>query len=105
MLTLIEVYDILSSDYTILRCDPENEYRLLLYIIMTLSIGYSTFETKEAARIGYSGFLIQHEYECGKRNQLYPIRANSFVSIIMYLTCTIIVLLKKYMLWHIFLHF
>jgi hypothetical protein len=35
------------------------------------------------------------EYECGKRNPLYPIRANSFVSIIMYLTCTIIVLLKK----------
>jgi hypothetical protein len=30
-----------------------------------------------------------------KRNPLYPIRANSFVSIIMYLTCTIIVLLKK----------
>jgi hypothetical protein len=27
---------------------------------------------------------------------IYPIRANSFVSIIMYLTCTIIVLLKKY---------
>jgi hypothetical protein len=41
MLTIIEVYDILSSDYTILRCVPENEYRLLLYIIMTLSIGYS----------------------------------------------------------------
>jgi hypothetical protein len=38
-------------------------------------------------------------YECGKRNPLYPIRANSFVSIIMYLTCTIIVLLQKYMVW------
>jgi hypothetical protein len=25
-------------------------------------IGYSTIETKEAARIGYSGFLFQHEY-------------------------------------------
>ena len=35
------------------------------------------------------------EYSCGKRNPLYPIRANSFVSIIMYLTFTIIVLLKK----------
>ena len=44
------------------------------------------------------------EYECGKRIPLYPIRGNSFVSIIMYLTCTIIVLLKKYMVWHIFLH-
>ena len=40
-----------------------------------------------------------------QRNPLYPIRANSFVSIIMYPTCTIIVLLQKYMLWHIFLHF
>jgi len=40
-----------------------------------------------------------------KKNPLYPIRANSFVSIIMYLTYTIIVLLKKYMVWHIFLHF
>jgi hypothetical protein len=34
------------------------------------------------------------EYSCGKRNLLYPIQANSFVSIIMYLTCTIIVLQK-----------
>jgi hypothetical protein len=42
------------------------------------------------------------EYECGKRIPLYPIRENSFVSIIMYLTCTIIVLLKKYMVWHTF---
>ena len=25
-------------------------------------IGYSTIETKEAARIGYSGFLFPHEY-------------------------------------------
>ena len=30
-----------------------------------------------------------------KRNSLYPIRATSFVSIVMYLTCTIRVLLKK----------
>ena len=35
------------------------------------------------------------QYSCGKRNPLYPIRATSFVSIIMYLTCTIIVFLKK----------
>ena len=27
-----------------------------------LCIGYSTFETKGAARIGYSGFLFQHDY-------------------------------------------
>ena len=79
------------------------------------SIGYSTIEAKEAARIGYNGFLFPHEfsgegrgaseYSCGKRNPLYPIRANYFVLIIMYLTCTIIVLLQKYMVWHIFLHF
>ena len=81
---------------------------------MYVCIGYSTIETKEADRIGYNGFLFPHwysgarpspEYECKKRNPLYPIRPNSFVSIIMYLTCTIIVLLKKYMVWHIFLHF
>ena len=59
-------------------------------------IRYSTIETKEAARIGYNGFLFQHEYSgegrapeysCGKRNPLYPIWENSFVSIIIYLTC------------------
>jgi hypothetical protein len=76
---------------------------------------YSTIEIKEAARIGYSGFLFcistqgkaevrstkaSPEYECGKRYPLYPLRATSFVSIIMYLTCTIIVL-KKQMVWHL----
>ena len=54
---------------------------------MAICIGYSTIETEEAARIGYNGFLFPHEY-----------------SIIIYLTCTIIVLLKKYMVWHMFLH-
>jgi hypothetical protein len=63
------------------------------------SIGNSTIETKEPDRIGYNWFLFQHEYSGEGRG------ANSFVSIIMYLTCTIIVLLKKYMLWHMFLHF
>ena len=79
---------------------------------LNTSIRYNTIETKEAARIGYNRFLFPHEYsddglgamhaprpspeyECGKRNPLYPIQANSFVSIVMYLTCTIIVLLKK----------
>ena len=72
-------------------------------------IRYSIIETKEAARIGYNGFLFPHEYsgkgrgvspeyECGKRIPSYPIREHSFVSIIMYLTCTIIVLVvNKYM--------
>ena len=35
--------NILSSDYTILHGDPENEYRLLLYIIMTLNIRRDCF--------------------------------------------------------------
>jgi hypothetical protein len=30
--------------------------------IPLLSIGYSTIETKEAARTGYNGFLFPHEY-------------------------------------------
>ena len=50
-------------------------------------IRYSTIETKEATRIGYNGFLFPHSYSGDGRT--------SFVSIIMYLTCTIIVLLKK----------
>jgi hypothetical protein len=53
------------------------------------SIGYSTIETKEADRIGYNWFLFQHEYSGEGRG------ANSFVSIIMYLTCTIIVYLNR----------
>ena len=57
-------------------------------------IGYSTIETKEAARIGDNGFLFPHEY-WGEGRVGYKIREDSFVSIIMYLTCTIIVLLKK----------
>ena len=54
-----------------------------------VSIGYSTIKTKEAARIGYNGFLFQHEYSGEGQG------ANYIVSIIMYLTCIIIVLLKK----------
>jgi hypothetical protein len=42
------------------------------------------------------------EYECGKRNLLYPIRANSFVSIIMYPTCTIKSVEKIYGMAYIF---
>jgi hypothetical protein len=49
-----------------------NKVKYIYFII--LSIGYSTIETKEAARIGYNGFLFLHEYSCGKRNPLYPIR-------------------------------
>jgi hypothetical protein len=41
----------------LVQCDAF-EYVLRL----SLSIGYSTIETKEAARIGYNGFLFPHEY-------------------------------------------
>jgi len=54
-----------------------------------VSIRYSTIETKQAARIGYNGFLFPHSYSGD------GLGANSFVSTIMYLTCTIIVLLTK----------
>jgi hypothetical protein len=39
-----------------------------------------------------------------KQILFYPIWENSFVSIIMYLTCTIIVLLKKYMVWYVYMY-
>ena len=83
----------------------------LKFVILCICIRYSIIETKEAAHIGYNVFLFPHEYpgdglgathlglhlstHAEKRNPLYPIRATYFVSIIMYLTCTIIVLLKK----------
>ena len=59
-----------------------------------VQVRYIIIETKEFARIGYNGFLFPHEYSdaprpspeysCGKRNPLYPIRAASFVSIVLY---------------------
>ena len=63
-----------------------------------VQVRYIIIETKEFARIWYNGFLIPHEYSgegfyaprtspeysCGKRNPLYPIRADSFVSIVLY---------------------
>ena len=73
---------------------------------------YIIIETKEFDHIGYNGFLFPHkysgegrtpspeylcgkrnplgrarpspEYLCEKRNPLYPIRAASFVSIVLY---------------------
>ena len=73
-----------------------NDIRRIIYKIKCIrlfrfkdkytSIRYSTIETKEAARIGYNGFLFPHSYSGDGRT--------SFVSI-MYLTCTIIVLLNK----------
>jgi hypothetical protein len=44
-----------------------------------------TIETKEVSRIGYNKFCFLHWYSSRKRNLLYPIRATSFVSIVMYI--------------------
>ena len=69
-----------------------------------ICIRHSIIETKEVACIGYSRFLFPQEYsgeeaprpsseyECGKTKLLYPIWATSFVSIVMYLTFTIMML-------------
>jgi len=62
---------------------------------------YSTSETKEAVRIGhrevlFSAWLLRWRPRCAKRNVLCPIQAASFVSIVMYPTCTIILLLQKH---------
>ena len=53
----------------------------------------STIYTKEAVHFEHNGFPLPPEYECRKRNSLYPIRTTSFVSIVMYLTsCGIMIL-------------
>ena len=79
--------------------------RSLLDNLKQTSIRYTTIEIKESSHIGYTGFLFLHsylghwlsaEYVCGKRNPLYPTRATSFVSIVMYLTCTIFMLWIKF---------
>jgi hypothetical protein len=36
--------------------------RILSISVSQTCIGYSTIETKEAAHIGYNGFLFPHEY-------------------------------------------
>jgi predicted GTPase len=42
--------------------------------------------------LGQNVFEFSAQSQSEKRNPLYPIRATSFVSIVMYLTCTIIML-------------
>ena len=39
-----------------------NQSKVVIIFKPGISIGYSTIETKEAARIGYNGFLFPHEY-------------------------------------------
>ena len=58
---------------------------------------HSTIETKEAVCIGsYSSWLLRWRRRCTKRNLQCPMRAASFVSIVMYPTCTIILLLQNH---------
>ena len=94
----------------------DQRYIDLWLIKCGICIGYSTIETKEGApywilMVSFSARILRWrprciaprpspEYSCGKRNPLYPIQANSFVSIIMYPTCTIIVLLKNQRVRH-----
>ena len=42
--------------------DKENLNGLYNELTNSISIGYSTIETKEVVRIGYNGFLFPHEY-------------------------------------------
>jgi hypothetical protein len=60
-----------------------------------ISIGYSTIETKEVARIGYNGFLFPHEYSGEGQKPVISNTATSFVSIVLYLTCTIMMLQNR----------
>jgi hypothetical protein len=69
----------------------------LFYNTVIVEVKYITIEIKEAARIGYSGFIFSHslsgeglgDSHLGihqrKRNPLYPMRAISFLSIVLYL--------------------
>jgi hypothetical protein len=63
----------------------ENIYNFLVYVLVCFVARY------KAIFVNFYSLstLLCIRYECGKINPLYPIRANSFVSIIMYLTCTI----------------
>jgi hypothetical protein len=46
-----------------LKSSSELTYRMYkLCKLLLVCIGYSTIETKEAARIGYNGFLFPHSY-------------------------------------------
>jgi hypothetical protein len=70
---------------------------LFFYNTVIVEVKYITIEIKEAAHIGYSGFIFSHSLSgegldnsnlgihLRKRNPLYPIRAVSFLSIVLYL--------------------
>jgi hypothetical protein len=67
-------------------------YHIFFNDTITVEVRYIIIETKEFARIEYNEFLFphehlgarpSHEYSCGERNPLYPIRSASFVSIVL----------------------
>ena len=69
-------------------------YHFFFNKTIIVQVRYIIIETKEFGRIGYNGFLFPHSYSgdglhlithAEKRNPLYPIRAASFVSIVLYL--------------------
>ena len=72
-------------------------YHFLFYNTVIVEVKYITIEIKEAARIGYSGFICSHSLSgkglgdsnlgihLRKRNPLYPMRAVSFLSIVLHL--------------------
>jgi hypothetical protein len=57
----------ISGLYVIL----EAHLQYLFWGYYCTSIGYSTVETKEAARIGYNGFLFPHEYSGEGRGAIF----------------------------------
>ena len=84
---------------------------IVVTAVITISLPPVTIETKGAASIGYNGFLFPHEYSgdlhlctqaeeenlhlsthAEKETRYIQIRVASFVSIVMYLTCIIIML-------------
>jgi hypothetical protein len=64
----------------------------LISLSIIVQVKNIIIERNEFSRIGYNGFFFcirtqvrpSPEYSCGKRNPLYPIRAASFVSIVLY---------------------
>jgi hypothetical protein len=54
-----------------------NQSKVVIIFKPGISIGYSTIETKEAARIGYNGFLFQHEYS--GEGRIYNSFAGGFI--------------------------
>jgi hypothetical protein len=73
---------------TIIFCQTLSLYYLASK--QAIRVRYTTIETKEADHIGYNGLLFPHEYSCGKGIRLYTIQGTAFVSIVVYITCTIL---------------